>query len=55
MFTLDKIEFQRIATAAVAALVLTTVSVGAAVGPARALETNPVYASATPVGGQANG
>lgn len=54
MFTLDKIEIQRIAVSAFAALVLTTVSVAAAVGPARAIETNPAYASAASVGGQAN-
>ena len=34
MFNIDK--FQRIATAAVGAIVLTTVCVGAAVGPAQA-------------------
>ncbi|HEY6916176.1 MAG TPA: hypothetical protein VI381_00900 [Allosphingosinicella sp.] len=35
-------EFQRIATAAVGALVLTTTFVGAAVGPARAIETSRI-------------
>ena len=35
-------DFGRIAAAAVGALLLTTVSVGAAVGPARSLETSPV-------------
>jgi hypothetical protein len=44
MFNIDK--FQRIATAAVGALVLTTVCVGAAVGPAQA--------AATPVAVQQN-
>ena len=38
MFNFDNL--QRIATAAVAALVLTTTFVGAAVGPARAIETD---------------
>jgi energy-converting hydrogenase Eha subunit E len=38
MFKFDKIDLQRIATAAVGAFVLTVVSVGAAVGPARAVE-----------------
>jgi hypothetical protein len=46
MFKFDQIDFQRIGVSAVAALLLTTVSVGAAVGPARAIEANPVYASA---------
>jgi hypothetical protein len=44
MFNSDKIL--RAATAAVGALILTTVSVGAAVGPARTAETTPVYALA---------
>ncbi len=39
MFNLD---VSKIVVAAVGALFLTTVSVGAAVGPARALETAPV-------------
>ena len=39
-------QFQKIATAAVGALVLTTVAVGAAVGPARTVETTPVYTAA---------
>ena len=43
MFNIENIF--RVATAAVGALVLTTVSVGAAVGPARMVETTPmVYA-----------
>lgn len=40
MFKFDKIDLQRIATAAVGAFMLTLVSVGAAVGPARAVETD---------------
>jgi hypothetical protein len=40
MFTFDKIDLQRVATAAVGAFILTVVSVGAAVGPARAVETD---------------
>ena len=55
MFKFDAIEMQRITVAAVAALLLTTVSVGAAVGPARAIETGPSYAAAAPVSGTANG
>jgi hypothetical protein len=45
MFDLDKV--QRTAAALVAALVFSSVSVGAAVGPARAVEKAPaVYAQA---------
>lgn len=44
MFDFDK--FQRVATAAIGALVLCAVSVGAAVGPARMAETAPVAAAA---------
>ena len=39
-------KFQTSALAAVAAIVLTAISVGAAVGPARQIETSPVYAAA---------
>jgi hypothetical protein len=38
MFKFDKIDLQRIATAAIGAFILTVISVGAAVGPARAVE-----------------
>ncbi len=44
MFKFDKTDLQRIATAAVGALVLTTACVSAAVGPARAAETAPAAA-----------
>ena len=44
MFKISKTDLQRIATAAVGALVLTTACVSAAVGPARAAETAPVAA-----------
>lgn len=44
MLKLDLIELKRIAITAVAALMLTSIAVGAAVGPARAIETNPAYA-----------
>ena len=40
MFSFDR--FARVATAAVGALVLSTLSVAAAVGPARVAETTPV-------------
>lgn len=54
MFDLEKI--QRGAAAMVAALVFTAVSVGAAVGPASALERAPVsYAQAAQAEVQANG
>ena len=55
MFNFDKIELQRIATAAVGALVLTTACVGAAVAPARAIETAPLYAAAAPASDAARG
>ena len=45
MFKFDKIDLQRIATAAVGALVLTTACVTAAVGPAHAIETAPPAAA----------
>ncbi|HWH16880.1 MAG TPA: hypothetical protein VNT77_00855 [Allosphingosinicella sp.] len=49
MFKFDHIDIQRIAVAAIGALILTTTAVGAAVGPARAVETAPVvYAQAQP-------
>lgn len=54
MFNFDRIDLQRIATAAVGALVLTTACVGAAVGPAHAVETAPAYAQATVNMGGAN-
>jgi hypothetical protein len=47
-------DFNRIkegAVAAVAAVVLTATAVGAAVGPARAVETAPVVAAAVEAGG----
>ena len=40
MFSFDR--FTRVATAAAGALVLSTLSIAAAVGPARSAETNPV-------------
>ena len=43
MYNFDKL--QRAATSAVGALLLTAVCVGAAVGPARAAETQAVVAS----------
>lgn len=42
MFKFDKSDFQRVAAAAVGALVLSTTMVVSAVGPARAIETTPV-------------
>ena len=55
MFGFDKDEIKQVALAALGALALTTVSVGAAVGPARAIETTPVadFANAE-VAGQAH-
>lgn len=43
----DVAKLQQVALAALCAAVLTTVSVGAAVGPARQLETANVYAAAS--------
>lgn len=51
MFNMD---FQRIATAAVGALILTVASVGAAVGPARSVETSPVALAQSQVADRAN-
>ena len=57
MFNFDPIDFQRIATAAAGALVLTAACVGAAVGPARAIETSPAFtlAAAAPASDAARG
>ena len=47
-------SFTRLALSAVGALFFTMTAVGAAVGPARLVETSPVvYASAAPLGGGA--
>jgi hypothetical protein len=46
MFNFDKIDIQRVATAAVGAIILSTVSITAAVGPARAVETASIVAPA---------
>ena len=47
MFSFDR--FARVATAAAGALVLSTLSIAAAVGPARSAETTPVsYAQVGP-------
>lgn len=40
MFKFDTIDLQQIATAAVGAVILSTACIGAAVGPARAIETD---------------
>ena len=45
MFNFDKIDFQRIGTALVGAILLSTACVTAAVGPARAAETAKVELS----------
>ncbi|MFC7498510.1 hypothetical protein ACFQRC_04665 [Enterovirga sp. GCM10030262] len=52
MFDLEKI--QRSAAAMMAALILTSVTVGAAVGPARAVETAPAQYAQAQVADQAN-
>ena len=48
-------NFKQSAIAAVGAIILTVTAVGAAVGPARAIETAPVAYAQINVGGQANG
>jgi hypothetical protein len=45
-------SFNQSMLAAVAAVILTVTSVGAAVGPARAVETAPAALVAAPVSGQ---
>lgn len=52
MFSFDR--FTRVATAAVGALVLSTLSVAAAVGPARVAETSPVAYAQVQSGADAN-
>lgn len=47
MFTFDRIDLQRIATAAVGALFMTVTFVGAAVAPARAVEAGPLLYAQT--------
>lgn len=47
MFKFDKSDFQRVAAAAVGALILSTTMVVSAVGPARAIETTPLAAQGT--------
>jgi hypothetical protein len=47
-------ELKKMVVGALGALVLTTVSVGAAVGPARAIETGGYAAVATPVAAPAH-
>ena len=49
MFNFDRIDIQRIAVAAVGALILTVTAVGAAVGPAHGIEAEAAqYAGAAP-------
>lgn len=47
MFKFDRIDIQRIVTAAVGALFLTTAFVGAALAPARAVEAGPLLYAQT--------
>ncbi len=53
MFNLNLTETRTTVAAALMALVLTALSVGAAVGPARAIETGPSYAAASVQSGEA--
>ena len=46
MFKIDTTDLQRVVTAIVGALVLSTACVGAAVAPARAVETAPLQIAA---------
>jgi hypothetical protein len=48
------IDFRHAATAALGALILTFVSVGAAVGPARSVETSQVVYAQSQVADRAN-
>ena len=52
---IDAIDFQRIATAAIGAIVLSTACIAAAVAPARAIETSPAFAAAAPASDAARG
>lgn len=54
MFNFDKSDVQRIVTAAVGALILSTTMVASAVGPARAVETTEVAAVEAPVSAEAH-
>ena len=47
-------EVKKIALATVGALILTSASVGAAVGPARVIETTPVASHIAPAADQAH-
>jgi len=55
MFNFDHIDFQRIGGAALGALLLTVTFVGAAVGPARMVETAPVAYAQTATLAEARG
>ena len=48
-------NFKQTAIAIIGTIILTATAVGAAVGPARAVETAPVYYAQLNAGGQANG
>jgi len=51
----DYENFRHVALSAIGAIILTTVSGGAAVGPARAIETTPNLFAQADAGTQANG
>lgn len=55
MFNFDKSDVQRVAIAAIGALILSTTMVVSAVGPARAVETARVASLEAPFTAQANG
>ena len=48
-------NFKQTAITIIGTVILTATAVGAAVGPARAVETAPVYYAQLSSGGQANG
>lgn len=54
MFNFDKSDVQRIVTAAIGALILSTAMVVSAVGPARAIETSPVAVAAVQISAEAH-
>jgi hypothetical protein len=53
MFTTDR--FAQVATALVGALVISTLSIGAAVGPVRAVEPGQSWIAAVPLGAASAG
>ena len=55
MFQFDRTDLQRMGVAAIGALILSTTFVGAAVAPARAVETAPAAYAQADIAGEARG